>query len=89
MAFKKSVHITLYSYDKLATLPSNCSSKGRDNITNNFTDLSYNAVLCDIMKVMSNSSEPHLVQTVRLLYQDNYITNMAYTYQKGLLFEKR
>lgn len=62
MGIKKSVHITLHSYDKIAVLPTSCSSTGKANITNNFIDLPYNAILCDIMKIMNGSTTISAVQ---------------------------
>lgn len=88
MAVKKSVHITLYSHDKIAISPSNCSSSGKSDFASNFIDLPYNAVLCDILKNVGNHSEISLIQATQRDFIENYAIDMIYTYQRGLPQEK-
>ncbi|EPB89068.1 hypothetical protein HMPREF1544_04059 [Mucor circinelloides 1006PhL] len=88
MGIKKSAHITLYSYEKVAVPPSNCSSEGRSNHTNNFIDLPYNGVLCDMMRAMNNHGNISAIQAVAQFSRSNYIIDMAYTHIRGLPHEK-
>ncbi|CAO0800818.1 unnamed protein product [Mucor circinelloides] len=88
MGIKKSVHITLYSYEKVAIPPSNCSSEGRYNSTNNFIDLPYNGVLCELMRIMNSLGNINAIQAKRQYARRNYILDMVYTHIRGLTHEK-
>lgn len=88
IGIKKSAHITLYSYEKVAVPPSNCSSEGRANYNNNFIDLPYNGVLCDMMRIMNNFGNISTIQAKRQYPRSNYILDMVYTHIRGLPHEK-
>lgn len=62
MGVKQSAHITLYSYEKVAIAPSNCTSEGRPYASNNLIDLPHNAVLCDVVYDLNNISEAAIIQ---------------------------
>ncbi|KAL9548608.1 hypothetical protein MBANPS3_005603 [Mucor bainieri] len=88
MGVKKSAHLTLYSYNKTVTPPSNCSSEGKPDFANNFRDLPYNAVLCDLITHLNNASlQPAIVQAVGRRWIDNYVINTVYTIQRGNRFD--
>ncbi|KAK4521764.1 DNA-directed RNA polymerase II subunit L [Mucor velutinosus] len=52
MGVKKTAHITFYNRRENATFPTDCSIDSRVNFTNNFKDLPYDAVLCELENVM-------------------------------------
>ncbi|KAL9546812.1 hypothetical protein MBANPS3_006483 [Mucor bainieri] len=89
MAIKKTAHITLYSYNRTAILPSDCSNDGRVNFTNNFIDLPYNAVLCDLINAKNSLNvTTRLVQAAGREYVENYVVNTVYTFQSGGMYDE-
>lgn len=89
MAIKKTAHITLYSYNRTAILPSDCSKGNRANFTNNFIDLPYNAVLCDLINAKNSLNvSTRLVQAAGRIYLENYVVNTVYTFQSGGMYDE-
>ncbi|CAO3611958.1 unnamed protein product [Mucor fragilis] len=89
MAIKKTAHITLYSYNRTVILPSDCSKGNRANFTNNFLDLPYNAVLCDLINVKNSLNvTTRLVQAAGREYLENYVVNTVYTFQSGSMYDE-
>ncbi|GAN03344.1 hypothetical protein MAM1_0039d02797 [Mucor ambiguus] len=89
MAIKKTAHITLYSYNKTVILPSDCSKGDRANFTNNFIDLPYNAVLCDLINSRNSLNvTTRLVQAAGRIYLENYVVNTVYTFQDGGMYDE-
>ncbi|KAK4509731.1 Acyl-coenzyme A oxidase [Mucor velutinosus] len=89
MAIKKTAHITLYSYNRTAILPSDCSKGDRANFTNNFIDLPYNAVLCDLINAKNSLNvTTRLVQAAGRIYLENYVVNTVYTFQTGGMYDE-
>lgn len=89
MGVKKTAHITLYSYNKTAILPSDCSIGSRANFTNNFIDLPYNAVLCELINAKNSLNvSTAIVQAAGRVYLENYVVNTVYTFQKGGMYDE-
>lgn len=89
MGIKKTAHITLYSYNKTAILPSDCSIGNRANFTNNFIDLPYNAVLCELINAKNSLNvSTAIVQAAGRIYLENYVVNTVYTFQKGGMYDE-
>ncbi|KAL9558927.1 hypothetical protein PS6_001038 [Mucor atramentarius] len=89
MGIKKTAHITLYSYNRTAILPSDCSMGNRANFTNNFIDLPYNAVLCDLINSKNSLNvTTRLVQAAGRSYLENYVVNTVYTFQTGGMYDE-
>jgi hypothetical protein len=89
MGIKKTAHITLYSYNKTAILPSDCSIGSRANFTNNFIDLPYNAVLCELINSKNSLNvSTAIVQAAGRIYLENYVVNTVYTFQKGGMYDE-
>ncbi|KAL9538291.1 hypothetical protein MBANPS3_011047, partial [Mucor bainieri] len=89
MGVKKSVHITLYSYNRTVIPPSSCSSSGKSDFARNFDDLPYDALLCDLVTHLNNASlNLSIVQAVGRRWMHNYAINTVYTIQRGNEFER-
>ncbi|KAL7317418.1 hypothetical protein PS15m_003778 [Mucor circinelloides] len=85
MGVKKTAHITFYNRRENATFPTDCSIGNRANFTNNFKDLPYNAVLCELKNVMlKNSRTMSIIQAVGRSFQENYAVNTVYTYRNSI-----
>ncbi|KAL7315475.1 hypothetical protein PS15m_004690 [Mucor circinelloides] len=85
LGIKKTAHITLYSSQKPATLPSNCNATDRPDTANNFVDLPYDSVLCNLIHIGNTDLyELELVQAISRVYVENYALNTFYTRRKNV-----
>ncbi|KAF1803023.1 hypothetical protein V8B55DRAFT_1596608 [Mucor lusitanicus] len=84
MGIKKTAHITFYNRLKNATFPSDCSIGSRANFTNNFKDLPYDAVLCELRNVVHDSSDMVVSQAAGRSFQENYALSTVYTFRRNI-----
>ncbi|GAN11747.1 hypothetical protein MAM1_0882d11333 [Mucor ambiguus] len=86
---KKQVHSTFYNRNKNATFPSDCSIGNRANFANNFRDLPYDTVLCELKNASLGNYYLTIFQATGRSFQENYAINTVYTYQKSLMFNAK
>ncbi|KAL9541292.1 hypothetical protein MBANPS3_009209 [Mucor bainieri] len=85
LGIKKTAHITLYTHGKNATLPADCTSADRPDISNNFVDLPYDAILCRLVDIAyTDPNNPLFVQAASRVYVDNYVIDVLYSHRKDM-----
>jgi hypothetical protein len=90
MAIKKTAHITMYNYNKTIDPPGlDCASlaAGKSNYSQNFIDLPYNSVLCQLMQTKRENPQIQIIQAAGRYAQDNWMVSSVYTHQRGGMYD--